>query len=39
VFGGHRIGLEVGKPIYQDLNGPQMETDLVWSLGYQFMMM
>jgi hypothetical protein len=39
VFGGHRIGLEVGKPVYQDLNGPQMETDLVWSLGYQFMMM
>ncbi|MCG6970763.1 MAG: alpha amylase [Gammaproteobacteria bacterium] len=39
VFGGHRIGLEVGKPIYQDLNGPQMETDLVYSLGYQFMMM
>jgi hypothetical protein len=39
VFGGHRIGLEVGKPIYQDLNGPQMETDIIYSLGYQFMMM
>jgi len=39
VFGGHRIGLEVGKPVYQDLNGPQMETDLVWSIGYQFMTM
>jgi hypothetical protein len=38
VFDGHRIGLEVGKPIYQDLNGPQMETDLIYSLGYQFMM-
>ncbi len=39
VFGGHRIGLEVGKPIYQDLNGPQMETDVIYTLGYQFMMM
>ena len=38
VFGAHRVGLEVGKPIYQDLNGPQMETDIVYSLGYQFMM-
>ena len=38
VFGGHRIGLEVGKPIYQDLNGPQMATDVIYSVGYQFMM-
>lgn len=38
VFGGHRIGLEVGKPIFQDLDGIQMETDLVMSFGYQFMM-
>ena len=39
VFGGHRIGFEVGKPIYEDLNGPQMKTEWVYSLGYQFMMM
>jgi len=38
VFGAHRIGLEVGKPIYQDLNGPQMKTDVIYTLGYQFMM-
>lgn len=39
VFGSHRVGLEVGKPLYEDLNGPQMETDLIFSFGYQFMMM
>jgi hypothetical protein len=38
VFGGHRIGFEVGKPVYQDLNGPQMATDVIYTLGYQFMM-
>jgi hypothetical protein len=38
VFGMHRVGAEVGVPVYQDLNGPQMETDMVYSLGYQYMM-
>ena len=39
VFGSHRIGFEVGKPVYEDLNGPQMKTDVIYTLGYQFMMM
>lgn len=33
---GHRLGLEVGIPLYQDLNGPQMETDFTVTLGYQY---
>ena len=33
---GHRLALEIGLPIYQDLNGPQMETDWILSLGYQY---
>jgi len=28
---GHKIGLELGVPIYQDLNGPMLKTD--WMLG------
>ncbi|WP_281966918.1 transporter [Roseovarius nanhaiticus] len=28
---GHRIGLDIGAPIYQDLNGPRLGTD--WVLG------
>ncbi|GMG83215.1 transporter [Paralimibaculum aggregatum] len=32
---GHRLALEVGVPVYQDLNGPQMETDWTVTLGYQ----
>lgn len=32
---GHRFALEVGTPIYQDLNGPQMETDWMLMLGWQ----
>jgi hypothetical protein len=40
VFGeGHSVGIEFGLPVYQDLNGPQMETDWVLSLTYQFMRM
>ena len=34
-FEGHRLALEVGTPIYQDLNGPQMETDWTATLGWQ----
>ena len=33
---GHRLAIEAGIPIYQDLNGPQMETDLVITGGWQF---
>ncbi|WP_455206138.1 hypothetical protein [Kaarinaea lacus] len=39
VFGMHRVGLEVGAPVYQDLNGPQMETKMIYSVGYQLMIM
>ena len=28
---GHKIGLELGVPIYQDLNGAMLKTD--WMLG------
>lgn len=30
-----RLAIEVGAPIYQDLNGPQMETDWTVTLGVQ----
>jgi hypothetical protein len=33
---GHRLAFEAGLPIHQDLNGPQMETDLVLTAGWQF---
>ncbi|NQY98442.1 MAG: transporter [Henriciella sp.] len=32
---GHRIAAEVGLPVMRDLNGPQMETDLTFTLGWQ----
>ena len=32
---GHRLAFEFGAPIHQDLNGPQLETDWVFTLGYQ----
>lgn len=32
---GHRLALEVGGPVYQDLNGPQMEQDWSFMLGWQ----
>ncbi len=35
--GGHSLGLEFARPIYQDLNGPQMETDWILSFTYQYM--
>lgn len=33
---GHRLAFEAGLPIHQDLNGPQMETDLVITGGWQY---
>ena len=35
--GGHedRIGLEISKPIDQNLNGPQMGTSWQFQIGYQ----
>lgn len=38
-FGSHVVGLEIAVPVAQDLDGPQMKTDRIISLGYQFMMM
>lgn len=32
---GHRFALEAGVPVYQDLNGPQMETDWMLQVGWQ----
>ena len=34
---GHSLGVEVAVPAYQDLNGPQMETEWIVSLVYQYM--
>ena len=33
---GHRLALEYGVPIEQDLNGPQMETDWILTAGWQY---
>lgn len=33
---GHRIAFEFGVPVYQDLNGPQLETDWTLTLGWQY---
>ncbi|QLC25791.1 transporter [Parasphingopyxis algicola] len=32
---GQRLAIEVGTPIYQDLNGPQMDTNWTLTLGWQ----
>lgn len=32
---GHRLALEYGIPMHRDLNGPQLETDSVFTLGWQ----
>ncbi len=34
-FAGHRIGIEIGTPIYQNLNGPQMAADWFATVGWQ----
>lgn len=40
MFGkGHMLGLEVGKPVMQNLDGPQMETETLMSVSYQYMSM
>ncbi|MEQ9618234.1 MAG: transporter [Deltaproteobacteria bacterium] len=33
---GQRLAVEFGFPVYQDLNGPQLETDWVLWLGWQY---
>lgn len=32
---GHRVAIEYGIPLYRDLNGPQLETDSVLTIGWQ----
>jgi len=32
---GHRLAIEVGAPIYQDVNGLQMENDWNFTIGWQ----
>jgi len=32
---GHRLAAEIGLPLYRDLNGPQLETDLTFTIGWQ----
>ena len=31
-----RLAVEAGVPVYQKLDGPQLETDLVFTLGAQY---
>jgi len=35
-FKGHRLAFEIGKPVYQNLDGPQLETDLILTAGWQY---
>lgn len=35
VLKGQRLALEYGVPLHRDLNGPQLETDTVLTLGWQ----
>jgi hypothetical protein len=32
---GHRLAAEFGVPVYQNLNGPQLETDWSFTVGWQ----
>jgi len=33
---GHRLAFEAGIPLHRDLNGPQLETDLIVTAGWQY---
>lgn len=33
---GHRLAFEFGFPVYQDLDGPRLETDWVMTVGWQY---
>lgn len=33
---GHRFGIELSLPVYEDLNGPQMKSDFTLIAGYQY---
>lgn len=34
--GGHSFGFELGGPLWQDLNGPQLEQDISYALGWHY---
>jgi hypothetical protein len=36
VFNGQRLAVELGKPVYQDLDGPALETEWAVTAGWQF---
>jgi hypothetical protein len=36
--GGHTFGAGYAKPIQQDVNGIQLETQSIWTLSYMYMM-
>ncbi len=33
--GGHRFSAEIGGPLFQDLNGPALETDIIYRIGWE----
>ncbi|MDR4507017.1 MAG: transporter [Candidatus Brocadiaceae bacterium] len=35
-FDGHRLSVEAGSPVYQNLDGPQLETDWRVTAGWQY---
>jgi len=35
-FEGHRLAIEIGLPYYQDLDGPQLETDWIFSFEWSW---
>ncbi len=36
ILQGHRFAVEYGKPVYQNLDGPQLETDWTATVGWQW---
>ncbi len=32
---GNRLAIEVGLPLYQDLDGPQLKNDYSFTIGWQ----
>ena len=35
-FKGHRLAVEWETPMSEDVNGVQLETDSIWTLGWQY---
>mgnify|MGYP001349066413 CR=1 FL=1 len=36
VVKGHKVAIEATAPLYRDLNGPQLETDMKLTIGWQY---